>query len=224
MENRKSRFLPLLAIILCMTMIVGATFALFTTKKKINIAVNAAEVDVTAYIVENSLKTYSLGVEQNPGDFELGGTAVLDATGDLKLNKVAPGDKVAFTIEMKNDSTIDVIYNLTWEATGYLADALKGYVAEGDGERAAMKLGTSDWYEWDVDDTTKTKILNVVIELPYETNDDYQGKDDATDDATITFTVNAYQGNMPLVDEWDGTASTAWLTETLKENPAATEF
>ena len=124
MENRKSRFLPLLAILLCMTMIVGATFALFTSKKRINIAVNAAEVDLEASIKDGSLRTFSLGVEQTPGEFELGGTAEITEGRNLELDQMAPGDKAEFIVEIEDKSTIDIMWRVSWTITGELADAL----------------------------------------------------------------------------------------------------
>ena len=190
MEERRSPFLPLLAILLCMTTIVGATFALFTSKKRINITAAAAEVKVLSYIDVDTFKTYSMDVLQSATEdvdhpFELGGYAELTDGGQtLSLNKMAPGDKVVFTVEMKNKSTIDVKWCVSWDITGDLADAL---VITADG----VAPQNTSWTEWKYASAT-TDTMEIVIELPETVGDAYQL---AT--ADIVFTVDAIQGNAP---------------------------
>ena len=48
-----------LVIALCLCIIVGSTFALFTSKTQLNVAVTAGNVKVVATLQENSLKAYS---------------------------------------------------------------------------------------------------------------------------------------------------------------------
>ena len=185
MEERRSPFLPLLAILLCMTTIVGATFALFTSKKRINITAKAAEVNVLSYIKKETFKTYSMDVEQAPETFELGGTAVLEDDGQtLTLSEMAPGDKVVFTVEMKNMSTIDIKWCVSWDITGELAEALE-ITADG---AAPQNTTMTEWaYASETVDT-----MEIVIELPETVGDEYQTKT-----AQIVFTVDAIQGNAP---------------------------
>ena len=145
MEDKRSRALPFIALLLCMTLIVGATFALFTSKKTIKIAVNAAEVNLDAFIKADSLKTYSLGVEQfdneaDVGYFELGGSAALttvDEVPTLTISEMAPGDKAELTVGIKNKSTIDIMWRVQWEIKGDLTDAL---VVTADGKAAASTM------------------------------------------------------------------------------------
>ena len=189
MKKKLSLYSSIISIMLCMAMIVGATYALFSSTDTINIAVNAANVSVDAYIDEASLITYSMGVATDTvGKFELGGTVGYDQeTGDWTLDQIAPGDKAVFNILMTNSSTIDVMYRLTWAVEGELKGAL---VAATGGDK--LENGTSEWYEWEwsAESNNMKKTVPVSIELPYETGNEYQGKT-----AKISFTVEAVQGN-----------------------------
>ena len=83
-----------LTIVLCLSLIAGSTYALFTSEDSINIAVTSGEVKVVATILEDGMKTYSLEKEQAAGKFANGGTAdfvvaqiimkILSKTGLLK--------------------------------------------------------------------------------------------------------------------------------------------
>lgn len=48
-----------MSIACCASLITGATFALFTSESKVNIAVTSGKVDVKATIDETSVETYS---------------------------------------------------------------------------------------------------------------------------------------------------------------------
>ena len=209
MENRKSWLFPLLAILLIMSLIVGATFALFTSKKKINIAVNAAEVDVTASIDSSTLKTYSMGVLQNYGEFELGGTADFTNEGDLVLDLIAPGDKATFTIDVVNESTILVYYKITVditpanEAGEALAAAL---VKTANGKTIGSAEANVGWTTLSVG--SDPEKVDIVIELPYDAGDECQGGM-----VNIAFVVEARQGNAPI----DRSATIETLDSVLSE-------
>ena len=63
----------ILTIALCLSMIAGSTFALFTSESKVDIAVTSGKIDVVATIDETTLATSSLGVAQTAGVFANGG-------------------------------------------------------------------------------------------------------------------------------------------------------
>ena len=90
----------LLSIMLCVSVIAGATFALFTGKAETNIAVKAGEIKLTATVTpdEANTKVFAGTVNFN------------NETNTLELNNIVPMDKVAFTIAVKNDSTVRVKY------------------------------------------------------------------------------------------------------------------
>lgn len=169
-----------LAIALCMSVIAGATFALFTSNAKVNLSITSATVKVSAD-VEN-LKLYST-TEVNPATnkgkkqdltgntFLLGGTANF-TDGVLTLDRLAPGDGVTFDIKLTNRSNIDVKYRVViGEATGGdLADALD-ITVNGDKYEGAIN---TEWNE--VAANADIPSVPVKVELPVAADNDYAEK------------------------------------------------
>ena len=107
-----------LSIALCASLIAGATFAIFTSESKVNIAVTSGTVKVTATI--GDLTTYSgvniSGSEDDvivetaeKGKFTNGGTAEKDGN-TIKITAMTAGDKVTFPVNIKNESNVTVKY------------------------------------------------------------------------------------------------------------------
>lgn len=128
-------------IALCLCLIAGSTFALFTTSTKVNIAVTAGELDVEATILETTMAMRSLGDTEGKYDrnaFANGGSAALENS-VLKIANMTPGDAVCFEVKVKNTGDIAVQYNVKWESQGVganqtdLFDALKITVVSDDG-------------------------------------------------------------------------------------------
>ena len=210
--KKKTIVSSLLTIVLCLSLIAGSTYALFTSEDEINIAVASGKVNVVATILEDGMKTYSLDEEQAAGKFANGGIADFAITEEdgkvLTLDKMTPGDKVVFAIEITNNSNVAMKYRVAWDVSGELAPALK---ATADGN--SIENGASAWTPWAIpvaeDGSDKVKTIEVVVELPAETGNEYQDKS-----AKIAFTVEAVQDNAPTPDEWDGTADTSWYNDT----------
>lgn len=169
-----------LAIALCLSVVAGATFALFTSSAKVNLSITSATVKVSAD-VEN-LKLYST-TEVNPATnkgkkqdltgntFLLGGTANF-TDGVLTLDRLAPGDGVTFDIKLTNKSNIDVKYRVViGEATGGdLADALD-ITVNGDKYEGAINT------EWNkVAANADIPSVPVKVELPVAADNDYAEK------------------------------------------------
>lgn len=169
-----------LAIALCLSVVAGATFALFTSSAKVNLSITSATVKVSAD-VEN-LKLYST-TEVNPATnkgkkqdltgntFLLGGTANFTG-GVLTLDRLAPGDGVTFDIKLTNKSNIDVKYRVViGEATGGdLADALD-ITVNGDKYEGAIN---TEWNE--VAANADIPSVPVKVELPVAADNDYAEK------------------------------------------------
>lgn len=169
-----------LAIALCLSVVAGATFALFTSSAKVNLSITSATVKVSAD-VEN-LKLYST-TEVNPATnkgkkqdltgntFLLGGTANF-TDGVLTLDRLAPGDGVTFDIKLTNKSNIDVKYRVViGEATGGdLADALD-ITVNGDNYEGAIN---TEWNE--VAANADIPSVPVKVELPVAADNDYAEK------------------------------------------------
>lgn len=214
-RHTKTFVSAIIVIMLSICIIAGQTFALFTSSDKIDISISAGKVNVSASIDKTSLKVYSKDVEQTSETpegaklFENSGAAYFDENDNLVLERVTPGDKVTFNIDVTNNSNVDVMYRVIWSVTGELASALVKTV-----NGVAITSNTSDWAEWDIT-TGYVKNLALSVALPLDTVDTYQEKT-----ATISYAVEVVQANADLPDEWDGTADTSWYTD----NPDATEY
>ena len=131
-------------------------------------------------------------------------------TNTLELNNIVPMDKVAFTIAVKNDSTVPVKYRTVITGT------------QDDGLLAGLKLtlngteynGTAvtAWNTLEVG--TDVADVNVVVELPRTAGDEYQGKS-----CVLNYKVEAVQGN---VDPAEGLSLTGGNTY-LNSDIAVTE-
>ena len=206
--QKKSRLaFPLLALVVCLVLVTGSTFSLFTSQTGVNIAVTSGTVKMTAIIDNNSLVLSSKGVDQDALVFENGGTASLttkDGYPYLELVNITPGDSVEFEIDLKNESNVDLQYRVTWfvastnptvvgEETFDLYDVL---VAEADG--VAISNGTSQWTLWqpssEADKMEKT--IKVSITFPMGALDQLEEyKNYMGQTVDIGFTVEAVQAN-----------------------------
>ncbi len=190
--NKKVIVSSALSLVMCASMVTGATFALFTSESKTNIAVTAGNVEVVASINDESIVTYSLGEKQaTAGTFELGGSATYDtASNKLTLDKVAPGDKAEFNVHVENKSNITVLYRVKVEFAGELQNALVATV-QFPGAEAATTLDSSyAATAWMSFDETNVVDLPMSVELPYTVGNEYKSKS-----AEIVVTVEAVQGN-----------------------------
>ena len=180
-------------MLLCLILITGSTFSLFTSKAGNDIAVNSAVVGVEAEITELALS--SLGEAQNGDTFANGGSAKYENK-VLAVKDMTPGDKIDFNVIITNGSNVDIRYRVVWSIEGELSDVLATTV---DGE--AFENGTSEWTLWTAD-SGKEKTIKVSVELPIEVDDEYQDKS-----ADIHFVVEAIQGNGVghITDEFDTT-------------------
>lgn len=108
-------------IVVCLALIAGSTYALFTDNSQVNIAVTSGKIDVTATINQDSLVGVSVigsnstdaakDVNTNVLTFENGGTATWDAsTASLVLDRVTPGDFATFKVTGTNASNVAVRY------------------------------------------------------------------------------------------------------------------
>ena len=191
------------------SLIAGATYALFTSESKTNIAVTSGKVSVNATL--NDLKLFSGKANSLVGDdsdssniiettqdgkFTNGGTATLDDDKhNLTISNVTPGDKVTLNIKVKNESNVAIKYRTI----------IKAVNNNGLYEGLTVKLGTEEYYgntlvskyatlQKGSDDIT----LPVEIELSSDKSNEYQDKK-----ATISFTVEALQGNAATSDAED---------------------
>ncbi len=197
----------LVAIAFSASLIAGGTYALFTSESDVNIAVTSGKVDVNATIVKESLQTYSYAwngetqkydsvATEVKGTFDNGGTATFDSEAKLALDLMSPGDKATFTIDVDNQSNINVKYRVCLFAEGELAPALVATANIED--KDYVLIGVEDKKtSWNfVEAQDEIKDIQVTVEFPDRAdNNDYMEKS-----AKLTYTVEAVQGNAPTYD------------------------
>ncbi len=201
-----------LAIAMSTSIATAGTFALFTDKAEVNVAITAGTVDVNAKI--DTLKLYSMDTYMGDGvlTFENEGMARISTEKNLlELINISPGDKVEFNLEMSNDSNIAIKYRTVLEGivldengdpfTGgvNLMDVLKISI---NTEGTILNNGKfiSPWKTLSPSDTTNPIIaINpVVIELPVDVGNSYQGLK-----LLINYYIEAVQANADVSDPTD---------------------
>lgn len=176
----------LLTIVLCFSLITGATYALFTSEDEVDIAVTSGKVEVVANV--SKIELYSMGVLQSD-KFENGGTATVDQN-QLKLDKMTPGDKAVVTIKVDNNSNVNTLWRFVYECVDGI-DLMSGMIVSiNDTEYGALKAYNSAWAT--LNDEEEIKIS---IELPKEAGNEYQGLT-----ANTLLKVEAVQGNAGYTD------------------------
>ncbi|MDD7158568.1 MAG: right-handed parallel beta-helix repeat-containing protein [Firmicutes bacterium] len=181
-----------MSIALCVSLIAGATFAIFTSDANVNIAIGTATVKVTAEIGE--LTTYS-GVEitgsendriegtATNGTFTNGGTAKVDGN-TVKIDRMTPGDKVTFPVTVTNHSNVTVKYRMRFS---YAND-------NGLFNQLDMKIENYSGLWKELQPESPIATLNCSIALP--TSSTLQ-----EGNCNITLLVEAVQGNAAVVDD-----------------------
>ena len=203
----------ILSIALCVSLVAGATFALFTSESKVNIAVTSGKVKVVASVsdfkayspagiaVDGSAVTDDTNAANNSAAvkvFANGGTATLteDAarnSSSIELKNVTPGDKVTFTVTVKNYSNVKVQYRTVMKDVTELAEgetSLFGALSFTVGGMSGVT--ESDWEvlapAGDSEDGVEVATYECSVELPIA--DKHQGLS-----CNIAYIVEAVQGN-----------------------------
>ncbi len=121
MKKRSVMLSSLLVIVLCVVLVVGSTFSLFSGSSTINISLTSGEVKIEAEIESADLYSAKISADgehyeetkQENGKFANGGTATVEDDGSISFRNVSAGDKAVLYISLKNKSNIAVKYNTT---------------------------------------------------------------------------------------------------------------
>ena len=101
--KKKLIITSILSMVMCVSLIIGATFALFTSEDNVNITVTSGNVEVSAQITDTQYKTLTQNwtAFNSSADLDIGGAITVDnATGQITFDKVVPGDGVKFNINI----------------------------------------------------------------------------------------------------------------------------
>lgn len=213
----------ILTIALCLCLIAGSTFALFTSETDVDVVVDAGRVNIKAGLTTPKLysaKADAAGTEfdengksysydpQTGSTFANGGTAVLgttliEGTTDkykdvISLENVTPGDKIEFSLTGNNTSDVAVMYRYKIECLeGY--DLMSGFVVTVEGTKyASMASYVSEWRSLP-NIGAEIPEVKLALELPISAGNEYQMLD-----AKIKVSVEAVQANADLTDPKTG--------------------
>lgn len=198
---KRNVVISVLTICLLLLLLTGSTYALFTDSASANIVVGSAKVDVEVEIADD-FKTYSLEVLQASGKFELGGTATLDSTtGELALDKIAPGDKVEFTLDITNESNITILERVRFAKSATVNPLLTNlkvtiagveYKFDANGD---FVTANGSEVKWEKITVGAQKDVVVTVELPKAAGNDCQEQS-----VKLQLILEAYQGNATADD------------------------
>ena len=200
MNNTKKKVLisSIMTIVICLTLIAGSTFALFTDKAEVNVAVTAGTVDVEA-TVDNINYTSELGavLPESAAVFS-------DTDNTVTIQYMVPGDEITFDIIVTNKSNVSVDYDVVIQNLGVVTDgdvalwdALQVEIAV-DGVAQNVASGT-DLYSASYQDVAapangvETHTVTVTIRFPNGTADHDNPFMGAT--CKLAYSIEAVQGN-----------------------------
>ncbi len=206
--NKKIVFSSILTLVLCVSLITGATFALFTSDSETNIAVNSGKVDVEAVFsvadvyspakIDTNCVVTDTADASNGNIFANGGTVTVDGE-QVTITNMTPGDKVIFKIDITNSTNVEFMQRIM---LGFLAadkaffdQLLIGISDTVDGTYTYYAEYATAWEKGEAVSapTTTTKYLSV--EMPACVGNDMQEKS-----CTFALAVHAVQGNANVND------------------------
>ena len=184
-KNKKSLITTVAIFVICLVIVTGSTFSLFTSESKVNIAVTSGNVDVKAIVGDYTLT--SMGKPMDNDTFENGGTVYFDEdTAAFTITNITPGDYVTIPVTITNDSTVKVMYRVLCNVDGALNGQLDAFV-----NGFAMNGYVGEWNALDPT-TEEPEVISVSIGLADDKGDDAENLTTAT---TITLKVEAVQAN-----------------------------
>lgn len=219
--KKKALLSSILTIALCLSLIAGSTFALFTDSTSFNIAVTSGDIEISAtakvngvysakgdttaddkYLVDEFGHTYTHEGPLANDQFTNGGTAAVNQqTGTLEIVNITPGDRVDVDIVVDNTSNVAFVYRYKIVAND--TNLATGMVLTVDGDSfEAVKSWTSEWYPVvNPGSTVATKTIS--LELPVYAGNEYQTEvaEGKTESVEYTITVEAVQGNAVTENE-----------------------
>ncbi len=192
-------------IALCLCLIAGSTYALFTSNSEVNISVQAGKVEMTASITDFQLysveaKAGGSQVDEKGNTYEYkpvdeflnGGTAAFNGA-VLEINRLTPGDKVTFNVAGANTSDVTIQYR-------YVIECLEGYRLM-DGLIVTVNgttyesLGSYTSVYSKLEPGSNIAPVEISIELPIDAGNEYQEQL-----TKIRVVVEAVQGNAVVAD------------------------
>lgn len=173
-----------LVIALCLSVIAGSTFALFTSESTVNASVSSGKVSVVA-----TVDTLILGSTLGENLPETSATYYPD-TNVITVEKFVPGDYVTFNINVSNESDVTVNYRTKISVVddNGLWDGLEVTIGDTVYDGAAKISSWSTLLPGSAD-----IVVPVKVALPEDSGNEYQNKT-----CSFAYTVEAIQGNFDV--------------------------
>lgn len=191
------------------SLMVGGTYALFTSETQVNVGVQAGTVEIKATVADNVLTKSRVGwgnwsaTPVKTGTtifsaFENGGGATFTEN-SVNLELMTPGDQVQFTIDLDNKSNVNAMYRtvvLPTEDTGLLKGLEITFTdvttaeTEKLGSETFIGAAVADWAQLPENKSDVERKILVTITLPKDAGNEYQKKT-----AKLVYYVEAIQGN-----------------------------
>ncbi|MBG0762312.1 hypothetical protein IY230_01640 [Acholeplasma laidlawii] len=192
----------ILTIALALSLLLGATYALFTSVSRNSIDITSGKVSVEAVVDEASIQTKQLDEAYVTGlQHTFGGDVEFDEN-QVVLNKLVPGDGVKFTVQLTNKSNIAVKYRVSISSVApegverddslLLFSGLSFKVNESD--FSGIISYKSNWQDLAV--TDELENITFEIELPENAGNKYQDLS-----TSIVLVVEAIQGNAEVTGD-----------------------
>lgn len=220
--KKKILLSSMVTIVLCLCLIAGSTFALFTSESEMNIAITSGNVELTASI--DAVDLYSVRPvqagetaevtdenqagyvyeQQQNGTFANGGTAALVNGNELTLSRITPGDKVVINVASLNTSDVTIKARYTVEVLSgeELASGLVITLKDANGNVIDTLVGLDSFIStWETlaagEQLAATKLE---IELPVDAGNEYQhnailAQNPNYNGVSINILIEAVQGN-----------------------------
>ena len=192
MKNAKRSVIitAILAIIMCASLVAGATFALFSSSSSVNIAVTSGNVEVTASVVDIQKSYVDDKGERVNGKLFSGDATFDEGAHTVTLSNVLPKDTVEFKVKVENGSNVAIKYRMVMslvEDNGLFSslditlDGKKFYGYTSGTKYALLEAGQ------------QIADIPVVISLP-------EGATCNNTACKLTYKVEAVQGNASVED------------------------
>ena len=216
----KTLLLSFLIVVLCVSVIIGATFALFSDKEQKKIGVQSGEIDVIgtvsmegAWSQGQSTDERVAAVVNNDGEGNYsatvaqGGAFSVTPSGDISLNNISLGDGAAFKLIIENASTVAVKYRVYIDVAPSSNKELVTSLAfnTGDGSSSYFAgtestLNLLGWTEWE---SGSTQELSFEISLPWSKQPVFDNAENPITEklaADFTLYIEAVQANAFVED------------------------
>ncbi len=218
---KKLLLTSILSVVMCISLIAGATFALFTSESKVNVVVSSGTVNVSAEA--SDLEVYSRDSLQQGSVFENGGEVSL-TDDSVVIERITPNDEVRFNITVKSFSDVNYKYQAKLAVAGEfdLMPALtietyqydvNGLIDESTKTQFDGLNGYSNWVSAtpsDTDTQTSDTIVKFQMRIIFkdhgEADNAYMGKG-----IKLSYSVFAIQGNAEIesISSYDAVLYTA---------------